>query len=111
MPFVNAFVYLVIRLKISYRHEVAFDGGKIFVVGGGTSTEVHSLTKIWTFYLAKKSWKLIVTEGDGVDNNLYPSPRRCHGSVQMNKGKLAGQKVFFSNKNVPSSNGFRFSIF
>jgi hypothetical protein len=71
-----------------YRHEIAVYEGKIYLLGGGTSTSVCGFHTIPTFNIEEKFWYTTKTncdryatidEGDG---DGYPDPRRCHGLVQ-----------------------------
>ncbi|KAE8744378.1 hypothetical protein FOCC_FOCC008982 [Frankliniella occidentalis] len=64
-----------------YRHELAFDGQKVYVLGGGTATESYGFEEIPALDLATYSWETIVTKPDL--NFNYPTARRCHGCVQL----------------------------
>ncbi|XP_053598951.1 kelch domain-containing protein 10 homolog [Microplitis demolitor] len=65
-----------------YRHELAYDGKLIFVLGGGTSSECFGFTEIPAFDLEKNRWLRLQTFGDLNSNPWIPSARRCHGCVQ-----------------------------
>lgn len=39
-----------------YRHEIAFDGENIYILGGGTALEVFDLGDIPTFNINTRSW-------------------------------------------------------
>ncbi|XP_076232236.1 scruin like at the midline [Calliopsis andreniformis] len=64
-----------------YRHELAFDGKLIYILGGGTATEAFGFSEIPAFDLEMNRWVILNTYGDNEDNTV-PEPRRCHGSVQ-----------------------------
>ncbi|XP_053987888.1 kelch domain-containing protein 10 homolog isoform X2 [Hylaeus anthracinus] len=64
-----------------YRHELAFDGKLIYVLGGGTASESFGFLEIPAFDLEMNKWIILNTYGDNEDNTV-PKPRRCHGSVQ-----------------------------
>ncbi|XP_076160157.1 scruin like at the midline isoform X2 [Ptiloglossa arizonensis] len=64
-----------------YRHELAFDGRLIYVLGGGTGSESFGFLQIHAFDLEMKKWVMLTTSGDNEDNTV-PEPRRCHGCVQ-----------------------------
>ncbi|KAK0178737.1 hypothetical protein PV327_007600 [Microctonus hyperodae] len=65
-----------------YRHEVAYDGKMIYILGGGTSHDSFGFTEIPAFDLESNKWSLLKTHGDVNNNPWVPGPRRCHGSVQ-----------------------------
>lgn len=73
--------------KGRYRHEVAFDGNAIYVIGGGTSDIAYALDEIPTFCLRTNKWKTIKTLPDDriISNNNpgYPGARKCHSCVQQ----------------------------
>ncbi|XP_044754039.1 kelch domain-containing protein 10 [Coccinella septempunctata] len=64
-----------------YRHEVAFDGENIFILGGGTAQLVYDFEDLPTFNLEKKCWKTTKTLKD--ISYGAPAPRRCHGAAQI----------------------------
>ncbi|CAK9821890.1 Kelch domain-containing protein 10 homolog [Anthophora retusa] len=68
-----------------YRHELAFDGKLIYVLGGGTAVDACGFSEIPAFDLEAKKWLILNTYGD--NNNTFPEPRRCHGSVQYTDDK------------------------
>lgn len=78
-----------------YRHELAFDGKLIYVLGGGTASEAFGFAEIPAFDLETNRWLTINTYND---NNIYsvPEPRRCHGSVQYTDGKTGVTFVVIS---------------
>lgn len=78
-----------------YRHEVAFDGKMIYVLGGGTATDVFGFSKIPAFDLKTNRWTILQTYGDTGDKSV-PPPRRCHGSVQYKDEKTGVTSVFIS---------------
>lgn len=47
-----------------YRHEVAFDKNKLYVLGGGTAVEVYDFQHIYVFSLEKSIWYLQHTVRD-----------------------------------------------
>ncbi|XP_021954639.1 kelch domain-containing protein 10 [Folsomia candida] len=63
-----------------YRHEVAFDGEKIFILGGGTAAQAYNLKQVHAFDVKSKQWKALATKPY---NNRYPAARKCQGSVQI----------------------------
>ncbi|XP_034950263.1 kelch domain-containing protein 10 homolog [Chelonus insularis] len=65
-----------------YRHELAYDGKMIYLLGGGTSLECFGFTDIPAFDLEKNRWLCLQTYGDLNNNPWIPGPRRSHGSVQ-----------------------------
>lgn len=64
-----------------YRHEVAFDGSNIYILGGGTAEEAFEFNKVPVFNIETKQWRKLKTVKD-VKNGM-PKPRRCHGAVQI----------------------------
>ncbi|PSN30842.1 Kelch domain-containing protein 10 [Blattella germanica] len=65
--------------KGRYRHELAFDGTKIYLLGGGTAD-----LEIPAFNLSTGLWENLVTRCDPDAPPVgVPAPRRCHGCVQM----------------------------
>ncbi|XP_031841008.1 scruin like at the midline [Nomia melanderi] len=69
-----------------YRHELAFDGKLIYVLGGGTGIEAFGFSEIPAFDLKMNKWVVLNTCGDNKDASV-PEPRRCHGSVQYTDEK------------------------
>ncbi|XP_077986715.1 kelch domain-containing protein 10-like [Glandiceps talaboti] len=65
-----------------YRHEMASDGKRLYVLGGGTSWSVYPLDKIHSFNLETKKWEFLETK-PAIHTGHYPSPRRCHSCVQQ----------------------------
>ncbi|CAK9810168.1 Kelch domain-containing protein 10 homolog [Anthophora plagiata] len=78
-----------------YRHELAFDGKLIYVLGGGTALDAFGFTEIPAFDLETKKWIILNTFGDNNDNT-FPEPRRCHGSVQYTDDKTGITSVVIS---------------
>lgn len=75
--------------KGRYRHELAFDGKRIYVLGGGTAMEAYGFVEIPAYDLKTNRWMTLNTLGDpnsrndnDQSTNEVPRPRRCHGSVQ-----------------------------
>jgi len=68
-----------------YRHEVAFDGEFIYILGGGTASQAYDLVNVPAFNVTSREWKTIVTVPDH-RYKKYPSPRKCQGSVQLENG-------------------------
>ncbi|KAJ1520222.1 hypothetical protein ONE63_004432 [Megalurothrips usitatus] len=72
-----------------YRHELAFDGRKIYVLGGGTANESYGFQDIPALDLTTNVWETITTKPDTrhswshTGHTGYPAPRRCHGCVQL----------------------------
>lgn len=84
-----------------YRHELAFDGKMIYVLGGGTSSEAYGFSEIPAFDLKTNSWRTLTTHGDKFCRNsiyetMVPEPRRCHGSVQYTDEKSGVTSVVIS---------------
>uniref|UniRef100_A0A3B4BU59 Kelch domain-containing protein 10 n=1 Tax=Pygocentrus nattereri TaxID=42514 RepID=A0A3B4BU59_PYGNA len=68
-----------------YRHEIAHDGQRIYILGGGTSWTSYPLDKIHAYNLETNSWEEITTKPH--ERIGYPAPRRCHSCVQIKNGK------------------------
>ncbi|XP_031351552.1 kelch domain-containing protein 10 homolog isoform X1 [Photinus pyralis] len=72
-----------------YRHEVAFDGKNIYILGGGTADNAFGFKKIPVFNIELKRWSKAIAKRDrrsvlsGYHHTGIPSPRRCHGAVQI----------------------------
>uniref|UniRef100_A0A3Q2QW36 Kelch domain containing 10 n=1 Tax=Fundulus heteroclitus TaxID=8078 RepID=A0A3Q2QW36_FUNHE len=64
-----------------YRHELAHDGQRIYILGGGTSWMSYPLDKIHAYNLETNYWEEIVTRPH--ENIGYPAARRCHSCVQV----------------------------
>uniref|UniRef100_A0A4W3IK15 Kelch domain-containing protein 10 n=1 Tax=Callorhinchus milii TaxID=7868 RepID=A0A4W3IK15_CALMI len=45
-----------------YRHEIAHDGQRIYILGGGTSWRAYPLDKIHAYYLETNTWEEIQTK-------------------------------------------------
>ncbi|KAK5645440.1 hypothetical protein RI129_006740 [Pyrocoelia pectoralis] len=69
-----------------YRHEVAFDGKQIYILGGGTADNAFDFEKIPVFNIETKKWSKEVAKRDGCHHSGIPAPRRCHGAVQIETG-------------------------
>lgn len=54
-----------------YRHEAAFYKNNIFILGGGTATEVFDLEEIPTFNLLNKTWTVNITHPDPALAGMY----------------------------------------
>lgn len=90
--------------KERYRHEVASDGNRIFVFGGGTATESTEFTEIPAFNLQSNKWELVQTQPDTscsttVSDQGYPCARRCHSLVHRGEvvficGGYNGEEIF-----------------
>ncbi|XP_015111371.1 kelch domain-containing protein 10 homolog [Diachasma alloeum] len=78
-----------------YRHELAFDGRRIFVLGGGTSVESFGFSEIPAFDVETNRWSILHTHGDG-SQSRYPGPRRCHGAVQYLDAESESVNVIIS---------------
>ncbi|XP_077424441.1 kelch domain-containing protein 10-like isoform X1 [Vanacampus margaritifer] len=70
-----------------YRHELAHDGHRIYVLGGGTSWSSYRLDKIHAYNLETNYWEEIVTKPHGKLG--YPAARRCHSCVQVRQGEFS----------------------
>uniref|UniRef100_A0A8C9WDT3 Kelch domain-containing protein 10 n=1 Tax=Scleropages formosus TaxID=113540 RepID=A0A8C9WDT3_SCLFO len=64
-----------------YRHEIAHDGQRIYILGGGTSWTSYPLDKIHAYNLETNSWEEIITKPH--EKIGYPAARRCHSCVQI----------------------------
>ena len=67
---------------------------QIFVLGGGTASDVDEFDFIWGFNISNKSWNRYRTYpdttiplDDGIAD-LYPKGRKCHSVVQDGKCKF-----------------------
>lgn len=78
--------------KGRYRHEVAFDGTNIYVLGGGTAEDAYGFKHIPVFNLERNEWIRKKSLKDG--RNGIPSARRCHGAVQITDNNVV--QVFIS---------------
>lgn len=67
-----------------YRHEVAFDGEHIYILGGGTNVTAFDLEYIPTFNINEKKWAKKQTKRDPIErqNCGIPEPRMCHSCIQ-----------------------------
>ncbi|XP_050098285.1 kelch domain-containing protein 10 homolog [Anopheles aquasalis] len=67
-----------------YRHELAFDDSRIFVLGGGTSDAAFVLSTVPVYDTRTNQWEYAITKPDprarvpGI-----PAPRKCHSCVQI----------------------------
>ncbi|XP_077450418.1 kelch domain-containing protein 10 isoform X3 [Stigmatopora argus] len=64
-----------------YRHGIAQDGQRIYILGGGTMWTSYPLDKIHAYNLETNSWEEIATKPH--DKIGFPAPRRCHSCVQI----------------------------
>ncbi|KFB48395.1 AGAP005004-PA-like protein [Anopheles sinensis] len=67
-----------------YRHELAYDDSKIYVIGGGTSDSVFILSSIPAYDMKTNKWDYCVTKPDpkaGLPG--IPAARKCHSCVQI----------------------------
>lgn len=77
-----------------YRHELIFDGMRIYVLGGGTAVEAFGFKEIYAFNIVLREWECYTTHPDPKLVNVrtrtgYPAPRRCHSCVQMPGSNLS----------------------
>ncbi|KAI4460735.1 kelch domain-containing protein 10 [Holotrichia oblita] len=81
-----------------YRHEIAFDGQNIYVLGGGTAEHAFGFAEIPVFNVEKRQWYKQKTFRDhsniSTTNNGIPPARRCHGAVQIDCDNVV--QVFIS---------------
>nr|CAD7267602.1 unnamed protein product [Timema shepardi]CAD7418290.1 unnamed protein product [Timema poppensis] len=83
-----------------YRHELAFDGTRIYVLGGGTAMQVFGLNVVPVFNVESRLWERFPTRPDSRGPPPgFPEPRRCHGAAQRGAfvficGGYNGRKVF-----------------
>ncbi|KAG8576760.1 hypothetical protein GDO81_009957 [Engystomops pustulosus] len=64
-----------------YRHEIAHDNQRIYVLGGGTSWTAYALDKIHAYNFETNTWEDIPTKPH--ENLGFPAARRCHSCVQI----------------------------
>ncbi|MBN3298403.1 KLD10 protein, partial [Amia calva] len=64
-----------------YRHEIAHDGQRIYILGGGTSWTSYPLDKVHAYNLETNWWEEITTKPH--EKIGYPAARRCHSCVQI----------------------------
>ncbi|ODN03958.1 Kelch domain-containing protein 10 [Orchesella cincta] len=86
-----------------YKHELAYDGENIYVIGGGTGNTAYELKTVPTFNLKEMEWHMLTTKGSliGLPNDTvsrFPCARKCHGCIQR------GDDVFicggYDSKNI-----------
>ncbi|XP_047110075.1 kelch domain-containing protein 10 [Schistocerca piceifrons] len=78
-----------------YRHELAFDGTRIYVLGGGTVDTTFGFKDIDAFNIVTKKWEIVSTKCDSrVRPPGYPPPRQFHGCVQLPEEGLQEPAVF-----------------
>nr|XP_006824628.1 PREDICTED: kelch domain-containing protein 10-like [Saccoglossus kowalevskii] len=71
----------------SYRHQVANDEDRLYVLGGGTLwREVFPFDKIHAFNYATSRWEILSSHRDGHCAEGFPSPRKYHTCVQKGDG-------------------------
>lgn len=63
-----------------YRHEIVTDGQRIYVMGGGTSTDTFPLSTLSAFCLTKNVWLELKTLPDASGSG-HPRARKCHSCV------------------------------
>ncbi|XP_049295093.1 kelch domain-containing protein 10 homolog [Anopheles funestus] len=67
-----------------YRHELAYDDSKIYVIGGGTSDAVFILSNIPVYDMKANKWEYLLTKPDPLANSPgIPTARKCHSCVQI----------------------------
>ncbi|XP_078488171.1 kelch domain-containing protein 10 [Ciona intestinalis] len=71
-----------------YRHEIVVYDGKLYVLGGGTSTQVFPLLHVHVYSITNNTWTTVRTEKRPDSDTTVPKPRRCHSCVQF------GDKAF-----------------
>eukprot|EP00069_Balaena_mysticetus_P006036 bmy_18386T0 len=64
-----------------YRHEIAHDGQRIYILGGGTSWTAYSLNKIHAYNLETNAWEEIATKPH--ETIGFPAAQRCYSCVQI----------------------------
>lgn len=64
-----------------YRHELAYDGKMLYVIGGGTAEVAFSMQRIPAFDLEANVWCYIDTKPDRKLTVGYPQNRKCHSCV------------------------------
>ncbi|XP_015599088.1 kelch domain-containing protein 10 isoform X2 [Cephus cinctus] len=69
-----------------YRHELAYDGKRIYVFGGGTTLHSPHFSIIPTFDLESNKWMSLATHGKE-DCKYVPADRLCHSVVQYTDDK------------------------
>ncbi|XP_050308690.1 kelch domain-containing protein 10 homolog [Anthonomus grandis grandis] len=75
-----------------YRHEVGFDGKKIYILAGGTADDVYDFDSVPAFDIEKREWYSELTKPAG--RHGIPKGRRCHGAAQIDNGN--GVEVFIT---------------
>ncbi|XP_011307343.1 kelch domain-containing protein 10 homolog [Fopius arisanus] len=65
-----------------YRHELAFDGRRIYVLGGGTGVQSFGFSHIPAFDIETNTWSILHAHADPGSQLTFPGARRCHGAVQ-----------------------------
>lgn len=90
-----------------YRHEVAFNGRYIFILGGGTAEMAFDFKRVPAFDIKQKTWDIVKSKPDPKFLDVgggIPAPRRCHGLVQLKidgslnvfiSGGYDGEDVFY----------------
>uniref|UniRef100_A0A182PZR3 Kelch domain-containing protein 10 n=1 Tax=Anopheles farauti TaxID=69004 RepID=A0A182PZR3_9DIPT len=67
-----------------YRHELAYDDSRIYVIGGGTSDSVFLLANIPVYDMKTNTWENVATKPDPlVELPGIPAARKCHSCVQI----------------------------
>lgn len=67
-----------------YRHELAYDDSRIYVIGGGTSDAVFILANIPVYDIQANKWEYLLTKPDPLATSPgIPTARKCHSCVQI----------------------------
>uniref|UniRef100_A0A6Q2WPX7 Kelch domain-containing protein 10 n=1 Tax=Esox lucius TaxID=8010 RepID=A0A6Q2WPX7_ESOLU len=88
-----------------YRHEIAHDRQRIYILGGGTSWTSYPLDKIHAYNLETNSWEEISTKPH--DKIGYPAPRRCHSCVQIQTAPAVNGDHILSGAGLKSATAVR----
>ena len=75
-----------------YRHELALFDDKIYVFGGGNTSNVCALINLPVFDLKSNTWIKVRTRSEA---STFPSKRKCHGCVVTKDNNVY---VFGGNK-------------
>lgn len=79
-----------------YRHELAFDGRDVFILGGGTAHLNYEFAEMPVFNIENRSWRYVKTKMDPSTrrSTKHPLPRKCHSVVQIDTP--TGVQVFMA---------------